>query len=234
MKILILGGMHGNEPLGIGLVNKLIKYPIPGVEAVLINNTAVVNNKRFIITDIQTLFPGDPNSRDYESKRAAEIIELCKKYELVLDFHNTNCPNNDCSFVGESTKDITAAVSSFLGLKRTVVVDYNCLNKYAPNCISIEISINSKRNNYDMWYRRIIMLSKAKSFKSKYIKKYRYIYDMTLKDRDRLKLLDKDLKPFRKLSKSLAKKLGVKSPAYPILINDKFTPDNFGGILNKM
>jgi len=32
----------------------------------------------------------------------------------------------------------------------------------------------------------------------------------------------------------LAEKMGVKTPAYPIFINDKFTPYNYGGLLNKI
>jgi len=30
------------------------------------------------------------------------IGQLAEKYDVVLDFHNTYCPNNDCGFVGEN------------------------------------------------------------------------------------------------------------------------------------
>jgi pyoverdine/dityrosine biosynthesis protein Dit1 len=137
--------------------------------------------------------------------------------------------------LGERANDNLFSIAGLLGLKRVIVADYDCINKYAANCLSIEISLNSKLNNSEFWYEQIFKLSKLVSFEKKpNIQKYRFVYRITNEDRDKYKLTDKKLIAFKRLDASLAKNLGVASPAYPIFVNDKFTPYNYGGVLNKI
>lgn len=234
MKILVIGGMHGNEPLGLAVVKAFQTSPAKNIEVVLANQKAILVNKRFVSADLNRSFPGDPSSTIYEIKRAAEIVELCKQFDVVMDFHNTNCPDNDCSFIGQDAAKILDQVSLTCNLKRVVVADYDCLNKYAKNCISIEISLSSKLNDAEYWVKKIIELGSKKTLKqTDKAEKFRFVYRMTLEDRDRLKLESRNLKAFVPLDISIAKSLGVKSPAFPIFIADEFTPYNFGGLLNK-
>lgn len=234
MKILIIGGMHGNEPLGIKLVKMFQSKHIIGVDAVFANERAIKANLRFVNQDLNRSFPGNMRSKTYEQKRASYLLNFCKKYDLVIDFHNTYCPNNDCTFVGESASKNLYNISSYFGLKRVIVADYACLNKYAPNCISVEISLDSKAIDAAIWYKRISRLSKMDSVLSTSgVEKFRFVYRMTLEDRDRLNLTKKNLKAFKPISKRLADIMGVKNPAYPIFIGDKYTPYNYGGLLNK-
>lgn len=192
------------------------------------------NSCRFIGKDLNRSFPGGQD-KSYEDVRAKELLALSKNYDLVFDFHNTYCPENDCSFVGESAISLLFAVSSMLGLSRVIVADYDCINKYAPNCISIEISMDSKRNEPEFWYAQIKELSLMSGLSpSQTVSKYRFVYRMTLDDKDQFQLDKYKLKAFQPLEASLCKKLGVTSPAYPIFIADKFTPYNYGGLLNKI
>lgn len=235
MKILIVGGMHGNEPLGISLVKIFQKKTIRNIDAILANEKAIKENRRFIKKDLNRSFPGDINSKNYEEKRAAEILEACKRYDLVLDFHNTYCPNNDCTFLGESASEFLFDVSCWLGFKKVIVADYDCINKYAVNCLSMEVSLRNKLMNTKTWYEKILRLANMQSLpKARGVKRYKFVYRITLEDRDRLNLKEKKLKAFKPLSKNLASYMGVKSPAYPIFIKDKFTPYNYGGLLNKI
>ena len=87
MKILVIGGMHGNEPLGIALVKSLAQEPIDNVDAIFANQKAIANDCRFINSDLNRSFPGDSKSSVYENRRAAEILKMTKDYDLVLDFH---------------------------------------------------------------------------------------------------------------------------------------------------
>lgn len=227
--------MHGNEPLGPKVVKLFQNKPVEGVNIVLANEQAVQKNKRFIKTDLNRSFPGNIKSADYETKRAAELKKLCKAYDVVLDFHNTYCPNNNCGFVGKTAKADIYKTAVFLKLKRIIVADYNCINKYAPNCLSVEISLTGKRKSPGVWYRQIAKLSKKNVLSpAGKLDKYKFVYRITLEDRDRLNLKSKKLRAFKPLSDKLAKAMGVKSPAYPIFIGDGFTPYNFGGLLNKL
>ena len=235
MKILVIGGMHGNELLGIELVTLLQKMPISNVDCIFANKQAIEQNVRFVDQDLNRSFPGSNVGSNYEQQRAAWIIKKAKKYDIVLDFHNTYCPDNDCGFIGEDSDSVLMDVAGLLGLKRVIVADYDCLNKYAPNCLSIEISLDSTSNNPLMWYDRILLLSRLKTFKTcEPIDLFRFVYRMSIEDRDTYDLTNQQLKAFKAMSPNLAKNLGVKSPAYPIFIGDSFTPYNYGGILNKI
>lgn len=235
MKILVIGGMHGNEPLGIRLVEMFQSEPVEDVDSVLANKEAIELNLRFVKQDLNRSFPGNICSKIYEQKRAAYLLNRCKEYDLVFDFHNTHCSGNDCAFVGEFADKNLYNISAYFGLKRVIVADYQCINKYAPNCISVEISLNSKMMNPKTWYEGISRLSKIDTilFNGK-VEKYRFVYRMTLEDRDRLNLARRNLKAFKPISKKLANTMKVKSPAYPIFVGDKFTPYNYGGLLNKL
>jgi len=236
MRILVIGGMHGNEPLGIEVARLFQQKPVKNVDVVLANGLAIKANSRFVAQDLNRSFQGDINSNDYEPRRAAQLLEIAKEYDLVLDFHNTYCPNNDCGFVGQSASKLLYRVAVMLGFKRIIVADYDCINKYASNCLSVEVSLGSEQNKPDVWYKRITQLSKLKSldYATDNLEQYRFVYRITLEDRDKFALQSKELKAFEPISQELAAKLGVASPAYPIFIADKFTPYNYGGLLNKL
>jgi hypothetical protein len=235
MKILIIGGMHGNEPLGIELVEKILFQPIAGVDALCANIRAIEAQKRFVKADLNRSFPGDANSKDYETQRSDELLKFCKKYDLVLDFHNTYCPNNDCSFLGENANELLYDLSSWLGLRRIIVADYECINKYALNCLSVEISLSSSKMGVEYWYERINKLSKLSFLpKADKIERYEFVYRITLEDKKRLQLQKYDLEAFKPIDSTLAKAMRVKPPVYPIFVNDKYTPYNYGGLVSRI
>lgn len=235
MKILVIGGMHGNEPLGIDVVQRFQKNPVKNIDAVFANEHAIKQVSRFTGKDLNRSFPGDKQSNTYEDWRAASLLAATKQYDVVLDFHNTHCPNNDCGFVGETAPAQLYNVSAWLGLNRVIVADYDCINKYAPNCLSVEISLSSSVMDTNYWYEKIVALSKLTAApKATNIERYKFVYRMTLEDKIRLQLPQQNLKAFTPITKNLATRMDVSSPAYPIFIADKYTPYNYGGLLNKV
>jgi predicted deacylase len=157
-KFLIIGGLHGNEPLGVELVKKIQQLKIPNIKAIYGNPEAIIQNKRFLDQDLNRVFPGKVDG-NLEQKRAFEITQICKNYDFVLDFHNTHCPNNDCGFVGGDSYNASLKLSSFLGLNKIIVADYDCINKYIKNCLSVEISLDSKLNDVNYWISKILSLA---------------------------------------------------------------------------
>lgn len=235
MKILVIGGMHGNETLGLEVVKLFQDNPVPTVDTLLANEQAIEANCRFVGQDLNRSFPGDSKSAKYELKRASEILKIARMYDVVLDFHNTFCPDNDCGFIGETATDILTDVAWVLGLDKVIVADYDCINKASNNCLSVEISLDSKLNNAKLWYERIVMLSRFDKITTKSnVQKFRFVYRMTIEDKERLGLDKQNLKAFQPLSKQLSSAMGVNVPAYPIFIGDDFTPYNYGGLLNKL
>jgi hypothetical protein len=235
MKVLVIGGMHGNEPLGIELVKRLQNEPVENVDAVIANSEALAASARFTGQDLNRSFPGSAAAEEYEPRRANELTELCKQYDVVLDFHNTYCPDNDCGFVGETATRTLSNTASYLGLKRVIVADYDCINKYAPNCLSVEISMDSEENNVTTWREKVRALGALEITPSvNDITTYRFVYRMTLEDRDDLNLTEQNLQAFQPISPKLAAMMGISGEAYPIFIGDTFTPYNYGGLLQKI
>jgi len=235
MRILVIGGMHGNEPLGLEVVQLFKRLPVNGVDVLLANKRAIEKQCRFIKYDLNRSFPGNSATSSYEQRRAAQILALTKNYDLVLDFHNTHCPENDCGFVGDTANKQLHDVAWVLGLKRIVVAGYDCINKYARNCLSIEVSLDSCLNHPELWYERVACLSRLESVQTKSrIERYCFVYRMTLEDNKRLHLDKRNLRAFQPMQLKLAQSLGVKSPAFPIFVGDGFTPYNYGGILNNI
>jgi len=235
MKVLVIGGMHGNEPLGLAVVEQLRRTPINSVDTLIANDEAVRATVRFTGEDLNRSFPGSLRSKRYEQRRAAEILKITKNYDVVLDFHNTHCPDNDCGFVGDGASEQLFNTASFLGLPRVIVADYDCINKYALNCLSVEVSLDSPVNSVEVWCERIRQLAVLDTAPvASDVEKYRFVYRMTIEDRDRLALPTKGLRAFQPLEPKIATELGVISPAYPIFVGDAYTPYNYGGVLNRI
>lgn len=157
-KFLIIGGLHGNEPLGIDLVSQIQKLNLPNIQAVYGNPKAIKKNVRFVNQDLNRVFPGKIDG-DIEEFRAFELIQICEDYDFVLDFHNTYCPENDCGFVGGEKYLDSLQIASFIGLDKVIVADYDCVNKYVKNCLSVEISLSSEKNSVEYWLNKILKLS---------------------------------------------------------------------------
>jgi len=90
-KPLFLTATHGNE--GFSKVFKTIEKIYPKNEYdynwIIANEKAYKENKRFIEKDLNRSAPGNISSIIYEEKRAAEIIQMAKDYDFVIDIHGT-------------------------------------------------------------------------------------------------------------------------------------------------
>lgn len=91
-KFLILTATHGNEGFSVEVLQDLEKeFPRKeyGYDWIISNEKAFQKNVRFVGADLNRSAPGDKKSIVYEKKRAAEIIELSKQYDFVIDIHGT-------------------------------------------------------------------------------------------------------------------------------------------------
>jgi len=85
--ILFLTATHGDEPIGLDVLRKLEQSP--DYDWLIANEKALELNQRFVDCDLNRSGPGNPNSEKYEERRAAEIIEQAKKYNLTIDLHGS-------------------------------------------------------------------------------------------------------------------------------------------------
>jgi hypothetical protein len=220
MKILVLGGTHGNELLGVRLVKLLQEKPIKSVDAVIANPRAVAAGVRFTESDLNRSF-GDASPNTYETKRAAELEELTASYDVVLDFHNTQTPNNNCGFVGVQCDSLLYDMAKAVGFSMCVEATYDCINKYCLNTISIEISIDDALDNPEVWYEKIAGLAAGPSVPSRPLQIYRFSRRVSWEEKTAFGL--EKWRPFKRISAKEALQLGVEKDTVPIFIGSHLT-----------
>lgn len=90
-KILFIVASHGDEPMGLKVVERLFKGKTKNKFDYLIGNPkALKNNARFIDTDLNRIYPGKPKG-NIEETVAYNILKFIKKnnYDYIIDLHST-------------------------------------------------------------------------------------------------------------------------------------------------
>lgn len=95
-KLLIICATHGNERIGLEAVTELERKGLSDrFDSIIANVEALNKSVRFIDCDLNRSYPGDKNSSLYEKRRAAEILEIAKDYEYVIDMHEASSGTED-------------------------------------------------------------------------------------------------------------------------------------------
>ncbi len=94
MKIAVIGGTHGNEPVGIEVMKHLKQNKPKGClhdyECFLGNPRAYEEGKRFIDTDLNRTFGKNGERKGYEGDQSAALSkEIQGKFDFILDLHTT-------------------------------------------------------------------------------------------------------------------------------------------------
>lgn len=89
--ILFIGGTHGDEPIGNLVLGKILGSQTAnfGVRSVVGNPRACEAGKRYIDADLNRSAPGNLSSLKYEERRAAELMDIFKSVDFVVDLHET-------------------------------------------------------------------------------------------------------------------------------------------------
>jgi predicted deacylase len=77
-ELAVVGGIHGDEPSGVHAVERLMAAPPPVERPVLLviaNERAIEADERYLDTDLNRSFPGDPDSDAHEERLAHELGE---------------------------------------------------------------------------------------------------------------------------------------------------------------
>lgn len=90
-EVVIVGGVHGNETGGVRAVRRLRDADLDlqrGVAFVLANPAAVDAGERYLDSDLNRVFPGDPGG-DREERLAARLCEFVED-RTTLSLHGTH------------------------------------------------------------------------------------------------------------------------------------------------
>jgi Succinylglutamate desuccinylase / Aspartoacylase family len=237
MKLLVLGGIHGNEPLGIEIVEALRKDPVPGIDPLIANPRARQANCRYVDADLNRVFPGAREEEAYEVQRAYELREwLSGDYELIIDFHNTCAADNDCGFLGDwGNRRLAAEAARFLGLSRVVIATYDCVNRHYPNCLSVEVSIDSPECRADLWIARLRALAQAEPADlSRLTLPLLYRFSGRITREQAEGAISQRWSAFETVPVPDREALGLKPHSRSIFVEDAYTPLNFAAIVERV
>ncbi len=152
MRIAIVGGTHGNEPVGVEVIKELRRNKPKGVlndyEAFIGNPKAYEFQKRFVDYDLNRSFGKNATPFGYEKERAKELRSLIEgKFDLVIDLHTTTT-NMGLTAILNNTHSLTRQTCSFLKSKNSKIklIEENILNdesthlnRLAPAGVTIEL-----------------------------------------------------------------------------------------------
>ncbi len=162
MNLAIVYCIHGNEPYGLEVVKKL-----PGIPSFIGNEHALKQHKRFIDTDLNRSFPGDPLG-NHEEKLAHTLRSQLTTFEYVLDLHSSS---NECPLFGIITSPSKKKISfaKRLGLQRLIIMTTSVASGKAlidhVDCgISLEIGPHTREENIDEVVTHIRRLASSEHF----------------------------------------------------------------------
>jgi hypothetical protein len=139
--ILVIGGTHGDEPIGIAIVEDLIMDRTEGIEGLIANPGAVAKNIRFIETDLNRSF-GVVNPLTLEEQRAEQIKPYLKQADLIIEFHDTYAENNTCAIVTGSLNPLQQLLAEYFHMPRIVIMPLggNLSGQNPAKTFSLEIA----------------------------------------------------------------------------------------------
>ncbi|MCB9084289.1 MAG: aspartoacylase [Bdellovibrionaceae bacterium] len=160
MKVVLVGGTHGNEKTGVYLIKKWLATQGKGLPAdheylfLLANPRATEENRRFIDSDLNRSFGHrtQAQAHDYEFSRARELTEQVQNWSdsepyFLIDLHTTTS-NMGVTFVLSRMDGLSARVvqSASLNTENSRILmnadlDGDCVfvESIAPHGIIIEV-----------------------------------------------------------------------------------------------
>ena len=94
--VAIFGGIHGNEKVGVKMLDilrKKLKVKAGTVYLVYGNPQAIKQNKRFIEKNLNRCFRKDNQGKTIEDERARELMDVLDKCDALLDLHSFTNPD---------------------------------------------------------------------------------------------------------------------------------------------
>ncbi len=116
---LFIAATHGDEPIGVRALEALEKKQ-EDFDWIIGNPRALKQEQRFTEADLNRSAPGLFTGATYESRRAAELLSLTKKYDAVIDLHGTT---QDCGIfvIVTNPTDENLRLASMLDIERIVI-----------------------------------------------------------------------------------------------------------------
>jgi len=144
-RVAIVGGIHGDEPAGKEVVERLIhtlEIEDEGtVQLLIANERALTIGERYTETDLNRAFPGDPDSDRYEDVLATRVCSILEGADAVLALHTSHSAPPPFAIYSTLTDSVQRTVT---GLPVDYVVNSGelrgtTLDSVVPHTVSVEL-----------------------------------------------------------------------------------------------
>jgi succinylglutamate desuccinylase len=216
-KFLIIAATHGDETIGLKIIEYLKGFPLKDKFDSLIGNPEALKRKRrFIDVDLNRAYPGKNKSLSYEETRAREILKIAKRYKYIIDIHQTISSSENIiivphkKIVDENIKRIR--INKIILWPSTSGRKTGSLAQFLPNCLEVEIGTKGRKTKEIVSSISKLIIDFINSFEKKEMssgnKKIYLVYGKLMKN----EYQGKQLKDF--------KKIRIKSETFvPLLVN---------------
>ncbi len=145
-RVAVVGGIHGDEPAGVRIVERLIdEIDVDGtngtVQLIIANEPAIARGVRYTEADLNRAFPGDDKSEAYESVLAARLVELLTGADAILALHTSHSAPPPFAIYSQLTDSVRRTVT---GIPIDYAVDSSelrgtTLDSVLPHAVSLEV-----------------------------------------------------------------------------------------------
>ncbi len=122
-ELAVVGAIHGDEPCGVHAIETLLDANPPverPVKCIIANERALERNVRYTETDLNRVFPGDPDAPAYETRLAHEVLDEIRGC-TTLSMHSTQ--SYSCPFaLVEETDPFAEMIGPYLSIDAIVEV----------------------------------------------------------------------------------------------------------------
>jgi len=142
-RVAVVGGIHGDEPAGVRIVESLegaLDVDCGTVQLVVANEPAVAAGERYTETDLNRAFPGDPEGERYETALAARLVSVLDGADAVLALHTSRSVPPPFAIYSRLTEPVRRTVTALpveyvvdAGRLRTTTLD-----SVVPHTVSLE------------------------------------------------------------------------------------------------
>jgi predicted deacylase len=136
----IVGAIHGDEPCGAQAIEALLAEAPPveqPVKCIIANPRALAKNIRYIDTDLNRTFPGDPTADAHEQRVAVALLAELQGC-TVFSMHSTQSYDRPFAIV-DTTGPLTETVCPYLSIDALVEVAGHVENTLADHARVIEV-----------------------------------------------------------------------------------------------
>ncbi len=144
--VAVVGGIHGDEPAGEAVVDRLVEADLElagTVKLVVANERALDANVRYTECDLNRSFPGNRDADAYEARLAAEVYDAVADADAVLALHTSHSLPPPFAIYSRLTPSIRRTVT---GMPIDYAVDSSALrgttlDSVHPGTVSIEAGV---------------------------------------------------------------------------------------------